>query len=57
MNRIQVIPDRPPTVELLKPARGSTAAPGGEVPVMIRAGDDYGIGRMKLEMKVKRAAG
>jgi hypothetical protein len=54
VNRIQVIPDRPPTVELLKPVRGTTAAPGGEVSVMIRAGDDYGIGRMRLEMK-KRA--
>ena len=36
-NRITVTPDRLPTVELLKPARQSSASPGGEVPVMIRA--------------------
>ncbi|MCC6125227.1 MAG: hypothetical protein IT426_09715 [Pirellulales bacterium] len=52
VNRIQVAPDRPPMVELLKPPRGTTAAPGDELAVMIRGGDDYGIGRMKLEMKV-----
>jgi hypothetical protein len=56
-NRIHVIPDRPPTVELLKPSRGATASPGGELPVMVRAADDYGISRMRLEMKEKRAAG
>ena len=56
VNRIQVTPDRPPTVELLKPVRGSTAAPDGEIPVMIRANDDYGIGQMKLQMKVSSAS-
>ena len=33
LNRITVIPDRPPTVELLKPGRQSSAAPGTEVHV------------------------
>jgi hypothetical protein len=53
VNRIQVVPDRPPTVELLKPVRGATAAPGGEIPVMVRANDDYGVGQMTLEMKTR----
>lgn len=53
MNRIAVLPDKPPTVELLKPGRQSSSAPGSEVPIMIRAGDDYGIERLRLEMKVK----
>ena len=44
INRIQVIPDKPPTVELLKPPPQSTSAPGATVPVTIRAGDDYGSG-------------
>ena len=52
LNRITVLPDKPPTVELLKPARQSSAAPGSDVPVMIRAGDDHGIDRLRLEMKV-----
>ena len=51
-NRIQVIQDQPPTVELLKPARQGSGAPGDDVPVMIRAVDDYGIARIRLEMKV-----
>ena len=52
LNRIVVQPDRPPTVELLKPGAQSTAAPGGKTPVMIRVDDDHGIGRLALEMKV-----
>jgi hypothetical protein len=56
LNRIAVIPDKPPAVELLKPGRQSTAAPGTTVPVVIRATDDYGIGRLQLEMKIVAAA-
>jgi hypothetical protein len=55
LNRIHVLLDTPPTVELLKPARDSSAVPGGSVPVMIRASDDHGVGRLWLEMKVKDA--
>ncbi len=51
-NRVTVFPDAPPTVELLKPARQSTAAPGEKVVVVIRAGDDHGLGRLQLEMKL-----
>jgi hypothetical protein len=53
INRIQVVPDKPPTVELLKPPSQGTSAPGSTVPVTIRAGDDYGIGRLRLEMKIQ----
>ena len=53
VNRITVLPDRPPTVELLKPGRQSSAAPGTEVPVVIRADDDHGLGRLQLEMKMQ----
>jgi len=53
LNRITVAADKPPNVELLKPARQSSAAPGSAVPVMIRAGDDHGLARLQLEMKIK----
>ncbi len=50
LNRITAITDQPPVVELLKPARQDSAAPGTELHVMIRAGDDHGVGRLQLEM-------
>lgn len=55
VNRIHVLPDNPPSVELIKPSRQESAAPGAEVPVTIRATDDHGVGRVKLEMKIKPA--
>jgi len=57
VNRVRVIPDKPPTVEMLKPGRQEKAAPGAAVPVMIRATDDYGVGRVRLEMKVQDSPG
>ncbi|RMG03469.1 MAG: hypothetical protein D6741_02220, partial [Planctomycetota bacterium] len=56
VNRITVVPDHPPAVELLKPGRTSTAAPGDALPVKIRGRDDYGISRIRLEMLVKEAS-
>jgi hypothetical protein len=53
INRIQIIADKPPEAELIKPPQQSTAAPGESVPVVIRAADDYGIGRLRLEMKIQ----
>jgi hypothetical protein len=53
INRILVIPDKPPTVEFLKPPPQSTSAPGSTVPVSIRASDDYGVDRLRLEMKIQ----
>jgi hypothetical protein len=55
VNRIHVLPDQPPTVQLLKPPRESTAAPGSGLPVMIRAGDDHGVGCLWLEMKIEQS--
>ena len=55
LNRIHVIPDKAPTIELLKPARQDSAAPGADVPVMIRAQDDHGVGRVRLEMKIRNS--
>ena len=54
VNRVHVLPDRPPTIELLKPARETSVSPGADVPVMIRARDDHGLGRARLELKVKK---
>ncbi|HEY4761083.1 MAG TPA: hypothetical protein VIH42_10935, partial [Thermoguttaceae bacterium] len=51
VNSIQVIPDRPPTIELLKPPRQSNSSPGANVPVIIRTSDDHGLGHLRLEMK------
>ena len=56
LNRIAVQPDKPPTVELLKPSPESSAGPGSDVPVTIRAGDDHGIQRLRLEMKVRSSS-
>lgn len=55
VNRIRVLPDRAPAAELLKPGRQESAAPGGSVPVVIRATDDHGLGRVRLEMQIKSA--
>jgi len=54
LNRVRVSPDRPPTVELLKPARESSVSPGADIPVMIRAADDHGVGLARLELKIKK---
>ncbi len=56
VNRLRVTPDKPPTVEILRQSREETVAPGGTIPVRIRAGDDYGLGRIRLEMKVQKEA-
>lgn len=55
VNRIHILPDRPPSVEVLKPDRESKAAPGSDVAVMIRGADDHGIGQVRLEMQIKKA--
>jgi hypothetical protein len=55
VNRIRVLPDHPPTVELLKPARQETASPAGGVAVTIRASDDHVLGRLRLETKIRKA--
>lgn len=54
VNRLRVTPDKPPTVEIVKQSRQETVAPGATIPVRIRAADDYGLGRIRLEMKIKK---
>lgn len=56
LNTVRVLPDRPPTIELLKPTKKTTAAPGDEIGVMMRAADDHGLGRIQLQYKVKPTA-
>ncbi len=53
VNSIRVRVDGPPTVELRGLGRSTIAAPGATLPVTIRAGDDHGIGRVELQMKLK----
>ncbi|MDD4268655.1 MAG: hypothetical protein PHO07_15225 [Pirellulales bacterium] len=57
LNRVRVLADLPPTIELLKPPRQNSLAPGSDLPVMIRGADDHGVGRVRLEMKVKDGLG
>ncbi|MGA2031136.1 MAG: hypothetical protein ABSG68_02665, partial [Thermoguttaceae bacterium] len=54
INRIQVVVDEPPTVELIKPPRQSSLAPGAVLPVTLRAADDHALSEVRLEMKVQR---
>ncbi len=54
VNRIGIVPDRPPSVQLLKPARQTSAAWGSEVAVIVRGLDDHGLGAVKLQTKLCR---
>lgn len=56
VNRLRVTPDKPPTVEIVKQSREETAAPGARIPLRIRATDDYGLGHIRLEMRIKNEA-
>lgn len=56
-NRIRIRPDKAPSIMLLKPANQSVIAPGADIPVMIRAGDDHAVGRVRLEMKIEHPSG
>ncbi|MFW5845105.1 MAG: hypothetical protein ACOCXJ_02660, partial [Planctomycetota bacterium] len=41
--RIDLLPDRPPRVQVLEPAGRAVATPDARIPVQIQAEDDYGI--------------
>jgi hypothetical protein len=56
VNHVRVLPDKPPAVELLKPLRQGTAAPGGQITVAARATDDWGLGQLRVEMKLQPPA-
>lgn len=51
VNRIKVVPDAPPTVQIAEPARETTAAAGAKVAVVVRAADDHGLGLVRIESK------
>jgi len=52
VNGIRVIPDALPTVQIVKPLRESMSSPGRDVPIVLRANDDHGLGEVRLEMKL-----
>ncbi|MEN6367880.1 MAG: hypothetical protein ABFC88_13810 [Thermoguttaceae bacterium] len=52
LNRITVQSDRPPTAEMLEPAQPTTVAPSATVRVAVRAGDDHGLGELRVETKL-----
>lgn len=56
LNRIRVLLDQPPGVQLLKPGLQSTAPPGGDVAVVVKATDDHAVGQVRLEMQIVRPA-
>jgi hypothetical protein len=53
VNRIQVLPDAPPTVQVVEPASTGTGGvvAGGAATVVVRAADDRGLGLLRIEMK------
>jgi len=51
INRVMVVPDAPPTVQLAEPAAEASAATGAKVAVVVRAGDDYGLSEARIEIK------
>ncbi len=51
-NRIEVISDRPPSIQLLKPPADSTAAADQSLAIALRAADDYGLAAVRVETKV-----
>jgi hypothetical protein len=53
LNRITVLPDQPPQVELVHPAAQSSAPPRAQLPVVVRASDDHGLGQIELQMKIE----
>lgn len=55
VNRIQVVTDGPPTVQLVEPAPESNAAAGGTVSLVVRAADDNGLGQVRVETLIGEA--
>ena len=51
VNRIRVLQDAPPTVQIVEPARDTRAAVGKKIALVVRATDDYGLGLVRLECK------
>lgn len=54
---IHAMPDPPPQVEFLAPNRDITAAPGGKVPMRIKASDKYGLSDVQVLLGPEKPAG
>ncbi|MBN1394093.1 MAG: hypothetical protein JW959_03625 [Pirellulales bacterium] len=52
VNDIRVRIDQPPTVELRGLSEPAFAAPGTTLSLSVRVGDDYGVGRAELQIKI-----
>ncbi len=50
-NQVKVLEDGAPTVRIVEPAREASVAGGGSFDVVLQAGDDYGLGEVRLELK------
>ncbi|MFO0910123.1 MAG: hypothetical protein U0794_17565 [Isosphaeraceae bacterium] len=50
INRIRIESDAPPTVAILEPAPDADTALGATLPVVVRAGDDNGLGEVRVEL-------
>jgi hypothetical protein len=51
VNRLAVQPDAPPGVQLVEPTKDAKAPSGGSMPLAVRADDDHGLGRVRVELK------
>jgi hypothetical protein len=51
VNQVRVVTDAPPMVQLLEPTREANVALGGTMPLVVRAGDDYGLGQVEVQIK------
>ncbi|MHB1556141.1 MAG: hypothetical protein ACYC61_01545 [Isosphaeraceae bacterium] len=56
LDRVKVQVDAPPTVQLVEPAREIRAAVGSKPPIVIRAGDDFGLGLVRIEIRTTAEA-
>ncbi|MEW6355818.1 MAG: hypothetical protein AB1696_05820, partial [Planctomycetota bacterium] len=50
---IKAIEDKLPTVKVVKPGKNITAVKTTEVPLVIEAGDDFGVGEVGIAYKIK----
>jgi hypothetical protein len=57
LNQVKVVADAPPTVQLVEPAGETTVAAGGKLSVAVRAGDDYGLGEVRIERRIDAGQG
>ncbi|WOO41109.1 DUF4175 family protein [Rubellicoccus peritrichatus] len=52
LHEIDVIPDEPPTIEIVEPGKDTSAKPDGAVPLSMFAADDYGLSKVELHLSV-----